>query len=167
MTDILTCYLRTVWSAEFRHRRRYINQYGTLVEWCGNRKPEAVLLVKKTIPKSHFALPNSHWTETGSNQGLRRGIPATNRQNVCHFWSPLQECPQQWSNVRTSLGDCTIDFNANLLCPPWEANWGSASQNICTFCGTWKLLNPLNTKRRLLYLKAQFVPRSKHFSSRL
>ena len=28
-------------------------------------------------------------------------------------------------------------------------------------------INPLNTKRRLLYLKSQFVPRSKHFSSRL
>ena len=28
-------------------------------------------------------------------------------------------------------------------------------------------INPLNTKRRLLYLKAQFVPRSKQFSSRL
>ena len=28
-------------------------------------------------------------------------------------------------------------------------------------------LNPLNTKGRLLYLKTQFVPRSKHFSSRL
>ena len=28
-------------------------------------------------------------------------------------------------------------------------------------------INPLNTKRRLLYLKIHFVPRSKHFSSRL
>ena len=28
-------------------------------------------------------------------------------------------------------------------------------------------VNPLKTKRRLLYLKTQFVPRSKHFSSRL
>ena len=28
-------------------------------------------------------------------------------------------------------------------------------------------INPLNMKRRLLYLKTQFVPRSKHFSSRL
>jgi hypothetical protein len=28
-------------------------------------------------------------------------------------------------------------------------------------------INPLNTKSRLLYLKTQFVPRSKHFSSRL
>ena len=28
-------------------------------------------------------------------------------------------------------------------------------------------INPLNTKRRLLYLKTQFVPCSKHFSSRL
>ena len=31
----------------------------------------------------------------------------------------------------------------------------------------WKVFNPLKTKRRLLYLKNQFVPRSKHFSSRL
>ena len=33
----------------------------------------------------------------------------------------------------------------------------------------WSYLNfnSLNTKRRLLYLKTQFVPRSKHFSSRL
>ena len=29
------------------------------------------------------------------------------------------------------------------------------------------LINPLNTKRRLLYLKTQIVPGSKHFSSRL
>ena len=29
------------------------------------------------------------------------------------------------------------------------------------------VFNPLNTKRGLLYLKTQFVPRSKHFSSRL
>jgi hypothetical protein len=28
-------------------------------------------------------------------------------------------------------------------------------------------INTLKTKRRLLYLKTQFVPRSKHFSSRL
>ena len=32
---------------------------------------------------------------------------------------------------------------------------------------TATLFNPLKTKRRLLYLKTQFVPRSKHFSSRL
>ena len=30
-----------------------------------------------------------------------------------------------------------------------------------------RFLATLNTKRRLLYLKTQFVPRSKHFSSRL
>ena len=31
--------------------------------------------------------------------------------------------------------------------------------------GVYSLFNPLNTKRRLLYLKTQFVPRSKHFIS--
>ena len=29
------------------------------------------------------------------------------------------------------------------------------------------IINPLNTERRLFYLKTQFIPRSKHFSSRL
>ena len=36
-------------------------------------------------------------------------------------------------------------------------------------CGTAEkdeYINPLNTKRKLLYLKTQFAPRSKHFSSR-
>ena len=35
------------------------------------------------------------------------------------------------------------------------------------YVGKYLYINPLNTKRRLLYLKTQFVPRSKHFSSRL
>jgi len=30
-----------------------------------------------------------------------------------------------------------------------------------------RTINPLNTKRRQLYLKTQSVPRCKHFSSRL
>jgi hypothetical protein len=34
-------------------------------------------------------------------------------------------------------------------------------------CERFYYFNPLNTKRRLLYLKTQFVPRSKNFSSRL
>ena len=38
---------------------------------------------------------------------------------------------------------------------------------ICALLLMWDEFNPLNTKRRPLYLKTQFVPRSKHFSSRL
>ena len=47
----------------------------------------------------------------------------------------------------------------------WMLNW---------WCITWPVgfrkvnyINPLNTKRRPLYLKTQSVPRCKHFSSRL
>ena len=36
-----------------------------------------------------------------------------------------------------------------------------------TVLGEQHFFNPLNTKRRLLYLKTHFLPRSKHFSSRL
>jgi hypothetical protein len=47
----------------------------------------------------------------------------------------------------------------------WEMIQGSniSSSEIMYF----KLLNLLKTKRRLLYLKTQSVPRCKHFSSRL
>jgi len=34
-------------------------------------------------------------------------------------------------------------------------------------CSVENNINPLQTNRRLLYLKAQSVPRCKHFSSRL
>ena len=37
----------------------------------------------------------------------------------------------------------------------------------CDWTRTDSDINPLKTKRRLLYLKTQYVPRSKHFSSRL
>ena len=42
-------------------------------------------------------------------------------------------------------------------------------KNVRLFMGFLRhsLVNSLNTKRRQIYLKTQFVPRSKHFSSRL
>jgi len=36
-----------------------------------------------------------------------------------------------------------------------------------TSLNQWLYINPLKTKRRLLYLKTQSIPRCKHFSSRL
>jgi hypothetical protein len=43
---------------------------------------------------------------------------------------------------------------------------GRKTKHVATNPHT-SLINHLNTKPRLLYLKAQFVPRSKHFSTRL
>ena len=50
---------------------------------------------EKNLPQSHFTLHSSHWTETGSNPGLFREMPAPTRTNVCQFLSPLHKCPQQ------------------------------------------------------------------------
>ena len=49
----------------------------------------------------------------------------------------------------------------------WEGLWWSIATRSGRGGLTLGLLNPLKTKHRLLYLKTQFVPRSKHFSSRL
>ena len=43
----------------------------------------------------------------------------------------------------------------------------AASTSTVTFLTKSNHFNPLKTKRRLLYLKTQFVPRSKHFSYRI
>ena len=45
--------------------------------------------------------------------------------------------------------------------------YGSVFRECPTVNRAVSSLNPLNTKRGLLYIKTQFVPRSKHFSSRL
>ena len=47
---------------------------------------------------------------------------------------------------------CTNSMPREAYKRSWELFWG---------------LTLLNTKRRPLYIKTQFVPRSKHFSSRL
>ena len=44
---------------------------------------------------------------------------------------------------------------------------GTGTAFIASLIYYTSLNNPYKTKRRLIYLKTQFVPRSKHFSSRL
>ena len=43
----------------------------------------------------------------------------------------------------------------------YTGSWGESARDICVIVR--RCLNPLKTKRRLLYLKTQFVPRSKRF----
>ena len=77
---------------------------------------------------------------------------------------------------------CTAT-NSITYCDTWLKFWKLMYISCNYSSGRWEFLqslgnyliyqqrqhynNPLNTKRRLLYLKTQFVPRSKHFSSRL
>ena len=69
--------------------------------------------------------------------------------NFC-IWSVYRSPPGNFTHFLSSLGTILNRLYKNAL-------------NIIV-CGDF---NPLNTKRRRLYLKTQFVPRSKHFSSRL
>ena len=61
---------------------------------------------------------------------------------------------------RTSLHSVTIVSSV------WSSCWCRLSRCLPVILD-FQCLKPLNTKRRLLYLKNQFVPRSKHFSSLL
>ena len=71
---------------------------------------------------------------------------------------------QKWLRERASIGRCTsVAFLVAfaLFCVSSEDK--HALTNILNFIH----FNPLKTKRRLIYLKTQSVPRCKHFSSRL
>ena len=64
---------------------------------------------------------------------------STNTKISCLFWYPKTK-PSSWKRINNN----------------WHKMWGEEYY-----------INRLKTKCRLTYIKTQFVPRSKHFSSRL
>jgi hypothetical protein len=106
---------------------------------------------------------------------LNFGVSTANMRRVISSYK--QVCLQEWHEKNkfftvflritpqyTSAG-LSEDFNVfNILWPRTERVLTCIFQfwPVTAIC-----INPLNTKRRLLYLKTQFVPRSKHYSSRL
>ena len=82
-----------------------------------------------------------------------------------------------WQKFKLFIASCLIDnylnyeFKFMTLDVDIKARCVGSCQISQGFlshlCQVTICINPLNTKRRLLYLKIQSVPRSKHFSSRL
>jgi len=93
-----------------------------------------------------------------------------NCNKVGRKWQYIQEKPmQRTALILTCRPTCEIyDKSAVVTLEmkwikgsnPWCLWWWNHRQNILS-------INPLQTKRGLLYLKTQFVPRSKHFPPRL
>ena len=81
-------------------------------------------------------------------------LSAVSGRNVCSFYC----CSTDTANLAASDHSDIAQGGETLSS---EGSWPSSFYLKETH------VNPLKTKRRLLYLKAQFVPRSKHFSSRL
>jgi hypothetical protein len=99
------------------------------------------------------------FAKTGASQGcvLHTGV-------VSHY-----NCTKQ-NYSATVIRIVVLTFRVPRGNPRWPDVWGCAlqatSQGICKGKLTIKeFINPLKTKRRPLYLKAQSVPRCKHFIS--
>ena len=58
------------------------------------------------------------------------------------------------------------DNNNNRVCQQFDDTVAHIITE-CLIMAKEQYFNPLKAKRRPLYLKTQFVPRSKHFSTRL
>ena len=70
----------------------------------------------------------------------------------------------------TECGVSNCDSETSIMRKSWPTRDRCATEEEMSWsirCVTAQIFNPLTTKCRLLYLKTQFVPRSKHFSSRL
>ena len=126
-----------------------------------------------------LCLPSCTKSHTLSPTIYKRHTYVTLRKFVCKNWLHYS------GQLATS--------NGYVMCVPFRRNkWGVRMRSV-PVCGSYRTestvlhwccmaanrylschtnmvlldVNPLNTKRRPLYLKTQFVPRSKHFSSRL
>jgi len=80
---------------------------------------------------------------------------------ICKHCLGSQGCTQlsNWFIMKAWWWPCRVETCS-------QSNNNLMNKLICV----WRIisyLNPLKTKRRLFYLKTQFVPRCKHFSSQL
>ena len=111
-----------------------------------------------------FVLPNSPRYTLDPTTGLT--VPGGVERYPC--WRR----PVIRSSNRTARR-CKVSYNmVNLSTDKWQQDCIVCSACTVPFSNTRLLccnllLSPLNTKRRPLYLKTQFLPRSKHFSSRI
>ena len=83
--------------------------------------------------------------------------------------SPLPNTPSRHGdlfNAGKTLYLFSVSYTSLLVLKFWPENSVKEPQRRVKHRHEGKI-NPLKTKRRLLHLKTQFVPRSKHFSSRL
>ena len=123
------------------------------------------------------------------NSGIFEDFATLSRDEVCKL--KMLHCSSTWNDrliankwpairslrpVSTGLSEKSVlKYQTTLRHIPksrykrfslreWKQNFGP---EWCVFWFVQYPANPLNTKRRLLYLKTQFVPRSKHFSARL
>ena len=107
-----------------------------------------------------YFLMNSHWSTSKYNNHTSIDI--------------RRKCAERQFTSQYTLRSENICARVDFLL----GNLMSRLFNICirryllTLCYSYTpsvctMSNPLKTKHRLLYLKTQYVPRSKHFSSRL
>jgi len=75
--------------------------------------------------------------------------------------------PKQVYGKQTVSDLHAISFELRHVSRSTAAIMASSSAGVSTARKRPVFINPLQTKRRPLYLKPQFIPRCKHFSSRL
>ena len=92
----------------------------------------------------------------------RTGFRSSDRR---HYYKMSKRSPRSASNLACCHSRAPDQLSASLVqrvTTIWIQYIQNKKWTVCHY-----YINPLKTKRRLLYLKTQFVPRSKHFSFRL
>ena len=99
--------------------------------------------------------------------GTTAGHYETLYKNIIIYPMP-STCSTNLTPLRLIVLITREDVHIFIRQPVWiRLEWRHSQQILTQNLSRFYSLNLLNTKRRLLYLKTQFVPRSKHFSSRL
>lgn len=121
---------------------------------------------RKTCPSP--TVPST--TPTGLNPGLFREMPAPYLYKCVPVPVTATEMSAASNNIRTSLCSWPNNFKANLLCRPWEANSGSASESICPLLRNPKAYQHIHNSQHLHHILRQTNPTQHlrlHFIPRL
>ena len=117
----------------------------------------------------------SLWAETCSiywyyGSSIACALPDSGSESTTHcFWHmhKMQGRLALRDKRRNARGEIPAEPTSFVVSRQQEQAFGITETERCAGWSYCVIINPLKTKRRLLYLKTQFVPRSKHFSSRL
>ena len=116
--------------------------------------------LRKTCLNAVMSTEDITQRDLGSKSGLRTDRSATKRPETGHCrWAIHSQASKKLPVFR--------ETRRSIYCVQKNLPLVRTMHHLIQIHTSHNIFNPLKTKRRLLYLKTQFVPRSKHFSSRL
>jgi len=151
----------------YRHRHRHRHRHRQIILGSGERFKIRTFDCFELEDISHFNRCTHAFRKITFIVGLKHIIKSA--MVASRYWNERRDAALKLTGSTAAWIHCQLFL---LLPHTWEfallcKGFVVLLIPVHILIDVAKLVSPLQTKRRLLYLKTQFVPRSKHFSPRL